>query len=225
MNESAWYPVLLDVRGRRCLVVGAGTVGARKAQSLLAAGALVTLMGVALSDEATRLGSHPGVELVQRAYRSSDLDGMWFVVTAMDDRATTAAVYDDAQRARVWMNAADDPRNCSAILPAVHRDGDVTFAVSTGGASPATAGWLRDRVAGHLGDLPGRLTFAVGLVRDRVRVHRTSEGLPWRTLVDRLAREGTEDLPVIANEWLSASCEPSSCGACTTTCRALFDLP
>lgn len=215
-----WYPVLLDLRGRNCLVVGGGQVGARKAAGLLDCGATVTMVSISVNADARSLVGRSGFELVERAYRTSDLRGVWLVVTAIDDSATTARVHDDAETARVWMNAADDPKNCSVILPATHRDGDVLIAVSTGGASPAAAGWLRDRIAVELGDLPGRLVDGVKDVRDRVRIFRSSEGLPWRSLVDALATADA-DAHSLTSAWLTDNCLPSECGSCGARCGAL----
>ena len=243
MNEPLpWYPVLLDVRGRECLVVGGGAIGARKAEGLHACGATVTVVSIGMGEAILQLAESSGIVIHRRAYEVSDLEDKWLVVTAVTDPAVTAAVYADAKRARVWMNAADDPPHCSVILPAVHRDGEVIVAVSTGGASPATAGWLRDRIAKQAGDLPGRLADAVKEVRSRVRIHRTSEGMPWRDLADLLATEltgagtghgdtapdsgTTDDLErrcrAVANAWLRSSCLPAACGSCQTECGALF---
>ena len=243
-SSPQWYPVLLDLRGRDCLVVGGGSVGARKAEGLLAGGAHVTLVSREIGAEVQRLSGADRLNVVTRAYESSDLDGMWLVVTAVDDRIVTARISADAASRRVWMNAADDPPNCSVILPAVHRDREVIVSVSTAGASPATARWLRDRFAGELGDLPGRLTDEVKSVRDRVRLHRTSEGLPWASLVDRLAsalegeasqgvnrltpgqpaarREFGDRATRTANAWLRMNCIPAACATCRDDCRAIL---
>jgi siroheme synthase-like protein len=70
------------------------------------------------------------------------------VIAATDDPAVNRQVHDDADAAGVWVNAADDPANCTFTLPAVLRRGSVTVSVATGGASPALAAWLRDRLAG-----------------------------------------------------------------------------
>jgi siroheme synthase-like protein len=229
-DTPVWYPVLLDLREKRCLVVGGGHVGMRKVEGLLAAGAVIRWVSIVFSAAAERLAETAGIECVMRAYETSDLDGVWFVVTALDDRSATARVHADARAAGVFMNAADDPPNCSVILPAVHRDGEVIVAVSTGGSSPAVAGWLRDRIASDLADLPGRLAEAVGEVRTRVRRYRSSEGLPWRELADAFAGEiaGGNAVPVgttsgetsIADRWLETRCIPAACGSCTSRCRA-----
>ena len=225
-----WYPVLLDLRGRDCLVVGGGVIGARKAEALLQSGARVKLVSREVGPEVVRLDAlRSEMTVIVRAYETADLANIWFVVTAIDDPAVTAQIKVEADERRIWMNAADDPTNCSVILPAVHRDGDVIVAVSTGGTSPATAAWLRDWVADQFGSMPGRLAEEISRVRDRVRKFRSSEGLPWNALVGSLAtvissNDGSTDPGAIAtatNEWLIANCRSEVCVSCSTNCRAM----
>jgi siroheme synthase-like protein len=199
-----WFPIFVSLEGRRCLVVGGGPIGTRKAESLRNAGAVVTLVATHLSEDARAL---TGVQLVERAYQRSDLAGHWLVITAVDDRSVAAQVSADAQSANVFVNAADDPEFCSFILPAIHRDGDVQVAVSTGGSSPAAASWLRDRIADAIGEMPGRLVEHLKGVRSRVRVLQTSEGLPWRSLIApaSFAIDANDDelLDEITEQWIT----------------------
>ena len=85
------------------------------------------------------------------AYRASDLDHAWLVVAATPDDELNRRVYADAEERKIFCNVADVPELCSFILPALHRRGPITVAVSTGGASPALAQWLRDRFASQVG--------------------------------------------------------------------------
>ena len=100
---------------------------------------------------------------------------------------SNAAVFDDAEAAGVWVNSADDIENCSFTLPAIHRDGAITVAVSTEGQSPAFAAWLRDRVRDALP--VGLADVATQIANERRAVHErgeTTEGLDWRTRIDEL---------------------------------------
>jgi precorrin-2 dehydrogenase / sirohydrochlorin ferrochelatase len=85
------------------------------------------------------------------AYRASDLDHTWLVVAATSDEDLNRRVFADANERRIFCNVADVPELCSFILPALHRRGPITVAVSTAGASPALAQWLRDRFASQVG--------------------------------------------------------------------------
>jgi siroheme synthase-like protein len=135
------FPVFLDLTDVPVLVVGGGSVGTRKALGLLAAGAIVTVVAPVHSAEL----DHSGVRQIRRCFDPADLRHARLVVTATDRVEVNAAVAAAATAAGIWVNSADDPDNCSFILPAVARHGSVNVAVSTGGASPALAKELRDR--------------------------------------------------------------------------------
>jgi siroheme synthase-like protein len=145
--DAPLYPVGLIVAGRRVLVVGGGKVAADKVRNLVACGADVHVVAPRVDDAITAI---EGVTVEQRAYRPGEAagDGYRLVIAATDDPAVNRQVHDDADAAGVWVNAADDPANCTFTLPAVLRRGSVTVSVATGGASPALAAWLRDRLAG-----------------------------------------------------------------------------
>lgn len=132
MGEKQYYLACLDLAGRSCLVVGGGSLAAQKARSLCDCGADVTV--VAPED-----------------YGPGDVSGRFLVVSATDDPALQRRVFADAEAQAVFCNVPDVPELCSFILPAVHRDGPIAIAVSTGGASPALAQRLRDDIAAIVG--------------------------------------------------------------------------
>ena len=199
------YPVSLVVSGRKCLVVGGGRVAARKVEGLLASGARVTVVAPEVIDairswEATPPpGGTPGWLTIEvRPYRSPEAADFRLVMTATGRAEVDHAVFADADAAGVWVNSADDVDNCSFLLPAVHRAGPVTVAVSTGGASPALAGWLRSRLAGSL-------DFDVSVVAELLEEARSlvkgtgisTEALDWDRILESqvvpLVREGRID--------------------------------
>lgn len=142
------YFACLDLNGRDCLVVGGGTVGHEKVSGLLKSGARVTVVAPEISDEVAALP----VELLHREYRTSDLDGRRLVIAATSVEEVNRRVFADAEERNLFCNVADVPELCSFILPAVHRQGPIVVAVSTGGASPALAQVLRDQFASQIGD-------------------------------------------------------------------------
>jgi siroheme synthase-like protein len=183
-DRPSLYPVSLDVCGRSCLVVGGGKVAARKARSLLECGAAVTVITPTLSREMEQLV--PALHtLVGRPYMAGDASAFLLVVTATGIPEVDGAVYMDAEAAGVWANSADDMAHSSFILPAVHRDGPVTVAVSTGGLSPALASWLRTRLAADCGDGIGMLAQLLGEARAHMKeTGRSTESVDWRQLLD-----------------------------------------
>lgn len=146
-----YYPVLLDLTARPCLVIGGGKVAEGKVKGLLAAGARVTVVSPEITPALQHLAEIGQIGWEQRTYREGDLAGAFLAIAATDDRTVTQQVWEEAERRQVLLNAADDPAHCHFILPAVHRQGDLVIAVSTGGKSPALAVQLRDRLAKQFG--------------------------------------------------------------------------
>jgi siroheme synthase-like protein len=125
---TQFYMACLDVEGRRCVVVGDGGMADEKAAGLEACGAAVDRVPAA-------------------KYRRRVLRGAFLVVAATPDRPLNEQIFHDAERRAMLCNVADVPELCNFILPAVHREGTITVAVSTGGASPALAKQLREQIA------------------------------------------------------------------------------
>jgi siroheme synthase (precorrin-2 oxidase/ferrochelatase) len=160
-------PVSLDVAGRSVLVVGDGAVAARRADALAEAGAIVT-----------RVAAHD--------YSRGDA-GRYRLVLVDADPVVNAAVFEDAEAAGVWCNAADDPEHCSFVTPAVIRRGPVTVAVSTGGASPALSSWLRRDLEASVG--PEFTEVALRLADERRRIHAeggSTEDIDWTARIEAL---------------------------------------
>jgi uroporphyrin-III C-methyltransferase/precorrin-2 dehydrogenase/sirohydrochlorin ferrochelatase len=151
------YPLLLDVAGRRVVVVGGGPVAARRASPLADAGAELVIISPFICEELADLVASARVVWRPRGYAEGDLAGAWLVHTATGDSATDDAVAAAADAARVWCIRADDADRSSAWTPAVARVGDVLVAVS-GGGDPRRATALRNAVQTALesGSLPLR---------------------------------------------------------------------
>jgi siroheme synthase-like protein len=131
-------PVTLNLDGVRCLVVGAGPVGQRKAATLAAAGAVVTVVAPERN----------------RSFREGDSAGNRLVVAATDDTDVNERVEADAHAHGAWCNRADRPDGGDLAFAAVLRAGAVTIGVSTDGADPALASSVRDRIATALEEPP-----------------------------------------------------------------------
>jgi siroheme synthase-like protein len=159
-------------------------VAARKARGLVECGATVTVVAPSLSTDMETL--EPSLHAVERRpYRPGDVSDFRLVITATGIPAVDGAVYAEAEAAGVWVNGADDPAHCSFILPAVHRDGAVTVAVSTGGLSPALASWLRDRIGSQYGDGLGTLAELLGEAREHLRASGArTDSVDWAALLD-----------------------------------------
>ena len=147
--SDAYFPVFLDLRDRRCVVLGDGALADVKAASLRDTGAHVVHL--------------------RRAFVDGDLAGAYLAVDASDARHLRDAVRAEAERERVLLNIVDDAPRCDWIAPAVVRRGRLQVAVSTGGASPVLAASLRGQLESLLGPEWEALTDVVGDMRARLR--------------------------------------------------------
>jgi siroheme synthase-like protein len=165
------------------LVVGAGAVGVRKAAQLIEAGARVSVIA-----EEIRAPLPEGVVNVeQRRYVPGDLAAYSLIVSATGDATTNDLIVEEARAARRWLNVVDDPERSSFYFMALHRQGDVTVAVSTAGAAPALAQVVRSMVAEHLP--PNLAEVATTLQEERRVLHElgtTTEDLDWRARIEEL---------------------------------------
>jgi siroheme synthase-like protein len=145
-----YFPIYLDLRGRPALVAGGGPIATGKVTGLLEAGARVTVVAPEVSAVIARLADEQAIVWYARAFEDADLEGQFMVIGATDDKALNARVYQLANAQQRVANAVDDLDNCNFIAAAVARRGELQVAVSTGGASPALAKQLRDRIENEL---------------------------------------------------------------------------
>ena len=167
--RPAHYPAMLDIAGQPVLLVGGGEVAARKAVALLAAGVRLRIVAPALSVSLEQRHANGEIEWQQRAARPDDVIGMALVVCAAGDAAANAAVAERARAEGIPVAVADDPDAGSFITPAVVRRGSLQVAISTGGANPALAAFVRRRVEETVGEEFGRLTELAEEMRERSR--------------------------------------------------------
>jgi siroheme synthase-like protein len=192
------YPVNLVVSGRRCVVVGAGRIAARKIAPLLDAGADVLVVAPAVSDEVRAWAGAGRLTLAERPFVPADLEGAWLATTATGEPAVDHDVFTAGEARRVWVNAADDPANCSFTLMSVVRQGDLVVTIGTGGRSPALAAWLRARFSAELGPEYATLLEMLSDAREELRAGgRSSEEPDWQGVLDsgmlELIRAGRVD--------------------------------
>jgi siroheme synthase-like protein len=205
------YPVNLVVAGRRCVVVGAGRIAARKVDGLLTADADVHVVARELGEQVRAWRDEGRIAVTERDFRPDDLDGAWLATAATDDRAVNHAVYEAGDARGVWVNSADDPDNCSFTLMSVIRRGDVVVTVGTGGRSPALAAWLKERLSAELGREYEILVELLADARDAVQADgRSTEDADWKRALDSgmldLIRAGrVDDAKELLRSCLSSS--------------------
>ncbi len=177
-------PLALDLTGRDVLVLGMGRLGAHKTRQLLEAGARVHVISEHVLVEVPE-----GVASLQvRPYRCGDLAGYFLVVSAIANDPVNDEIVAEAGERHVLLNVVDDPTRCSFYFTAVHRDGDVIVSVSTSGASPSLAQWIRGRIRELL---PSGLGEVAQTLRDeRAALHARGESTErdWSERVEQLTR-------------------------------------
>jgi siroheme synthase-like protein len=173
-------PLAFKLDGVEVLVIGAGQIGARKAAQLIEAGARVTV----ITEEVLAPLPEGVARIEKRRYARGDLRGFSLVVSATGDPLVNDVVVDEARDERLWLNTVDDPERSSFYFMALHRQGDVTVAVSTDGAAPALAQAVRTLVADAL---PSNLASVASTLREeRRQLHESGTSTENRDWAPRI---------------------------------------
>lgn len=182
-------PLVVDLVGRRVVVLGAGRVSHQKVALLLAAGARVTII-----TEQVVVAVDDGVEaIVLRPYQRGDLEGAFLVVSATGNERVNDLVVAEARELNILLNVVDDASRSNFFFTAVHRDGDVVVSVSTEGSSPALAQWVRNAIAKALPNNLADVARRLRLERDAIHARSEStENRAWMQRVEELVSENDE---------------------------------
>ena len=184
-EPPSYYPIFLNVSGKRCVVVGGGQVALRKVGALLAQGANVEVISPDICPELKKLAETGEIGVQRKLYQPGDLKGASIVIAATDEHGVNLEVVKEASSTGVLINVVDDPRNSDFIVPSFLRRGDITVAVSTAGRSPALARKIRARLEKDLEEEYAALAVLV----DEVRMEAKSQGIKvsgddWQKALD-----------------------------------------
>lgn len=183
---KVFYPMFVDLEGRRCLVVGGGPVATEKVEKLLDHGAVVRLVSPELTPElAALVGSGDIAEHRARPYRPEDLEDCFLVIAATNLDAINRMVWQDAEARDMVCNVVDVPALCNFIVPSIVRRGELALAISTGGASPVVAKHIRRRLDETFGPEWEALVELLRDVREELKV-RYRDMPSRRDAVERL---------------------------------------
>jgi precorrin-2 dehydrogenase/sirohydrochlorin ferrochelatase len=178
---SADYPLMLRLAGRRCVVVGGGSVARRKIEGLIVGEADIVVVAPDVQPEIEDFAKAGTLLLERRAFQPSDLDDAVLAFAATNDRDVNQIVADAAFVRGVLVNVADDPAACDFTVPSVVHRGDVTLTASTGGRSPAFARFLREQLDLWLTDERVGLLDLSTELRRQLRATETSiDAASWR---------------------------------------------
>ncbi len=222
MNEG--YYILLDLRGRRCVVVGGGTLATRKVEALCRCGAEVHIVSMQLCDT---LAIRTDVIFHEKDYETADISGAVLVFACTDSREVNRQVSEDCTKLGPLCNAVDDQELCHFTVPAVLKRGPIQVAVGTAGASPYLAGRIRDLIGGWLDrayePFARKLSQLRPMIVDKVeqqdRRKAIFQKLAGRESFDRFKREGTEAWC----EWIEKSTDGKVSTKEATYCTTRID--
>lgn len=164
-----YLPIFYQIKQRACLVVGGGTVAARKVSLLRKAGAEVVVVSPHLCTELEQLKSAGKIRHHERGYEADDLDQCVLVIAATDQRDLNEQISAQAKSRKLPVNVVDNPALCSFIMPSIIDRSPVQIAVSTGGSSPVLARLIRTRLEGLIPSAYGKLGALVESFRERVK--------------------------------------------------------
>jgi precorrin-2 dehydrogenase / sirohydrochlorin ferrochelatase len=196
------YPIMLEVAGRRCVVIGDDAVREGKVEGLLAAGATdVLVLASAPSSRLEELEEVEGVTIERRTWRPADLDGAFLVVGGSRDADERGAIALEARHRGALVNVVDDIPRCDFAAPGVVRRGELLLAVGTGGASPALVRRIRERLETSYGPEWAEVLQILREVREETKPSLPSfreRAERWHAALDpdeasSLVREGRSD--------------------------------
>ena len=193
-----FYPVFLNLTGRRCVIIGGGQIAEGKITKLLDSGAKISVVSPDATQAIQAMAERGDIEFESRKYQAGDLTGAFLAIAATNDRVVNQEIFEEAEKLGILLNAVDDPPRCSFIAPSIVQRGPVTVAISTGGASPALARKLRETLDGssalEWADATSVVSKARQIIKDKqVAVDPQRWQCCMTSEILRLAKSGHEE--------------------------------
>jgi siroheme synthase-like protein len=182
---SVYYPILLNIQGKKCLVVGGGEVALRKVQMLVEHGANVEIVSPTFCPELNQLVKDGTIQAIHRDYETEDLNDVFLAVAATDDIKTNEKVATEARKIGILVNVVDKPDISDFIVPSYFRRGDIIVAVSTSGRSPALARKIRGELERDFKAEYAQLAVIANEVRNELKQRGvTVSGDDWQEVLN-----------------------------------------
>lgn len=195
-----FYPIYLNLRNKKCLVVGGGKVAERKVRSLLECGARVYVVSPEVTPALEQLAREGAITFVRRTYTTTDLEGSFLVIGATDDEKTNQRIADDCFERNMLVNIVDDPPKCNFIVPAVVRQGALSISISTDGNSPVLARKIKEKLKQEYGPEYAKFLEIMGDLRRKIISSVPDESVRRQMFEDlvnsdiiNLIKEGNEE--------------------------------
>lgn len=184
-RPNYYYPIFLNIKDKKCVVIGGGNVAYRKIKALIECGAKVTVISPDFSKDLLKISRKNSIQLIKRSYRKGDIKDATIVIAATANKEVNRKISEDSKNAGAIVNVVDDIERSNYIVPSFFRRGNLTIAVSTGGKSPYIARKIKEMLENSFGKEYGLLIDLVGEMRTRMlesdlRINRRQ----WESLVD-----------------------------------------
>ena len=184
----AKYPIYLELSGRRVVIIGAGPVAVRKAQTLLEAGARLIIIAEQINDMPASLCSGSDAELIKSRYSKEYLAGAVLVIAATNKPKLNEQIYKDCQKLEILCNVVDEPQLCDFFVPAVTKRGGLQIAVGTDGHCPAYAGHIRKKLEKIFTDKHGEFLAELEPLRKQI-IENMPDPADRKTLLGQLVND------------------------------------
>ena len=193
LSDTVWYnttmskyPIFLELGERRSVVIGGGSVAARKAQALLNAGTRLVVVAERIDNMMTVICQGKDAELIKARYAKEYLAGAVLVIAATNNNQLNKQIYKDCQELEILCNVVDVPELCDFYVPAVVKRGDLQIAIGTEGRCPAYAGHIRKKLEKIFTEKHGQFLTELAELRKRI-IKEVAEPADRKALLGELA--------------------------------------
>lgn len=162
------FPLFIDLRGKKCIVVGGGNVAARKIEALIGFEADITVISPEVTDRIKELEQAGELSIIPRGYRADDLEEAFLAIAATSDRQTNERVYSEAARKNILVNVADNGSKCTFIFPSLVKRNDLVIGISTSRGYPSLSKKVRQEIESAVPEAYGELLELLKTFRSRV---------------------------------------------------------
>jgi precorrin-2 dehydrogenase/sirohydrochlorin ferrochelatase len=167
-HSSGYFPVFLEIKDKKVVVIGGGVIAQRKIETLLEAEADIIVASKKINHQIRKYEEKGRIRIIGHEYAKNLLENVFMVIAATDDSELNHRISQDAMEKGLLINAVDQPKDCNFIFPSVLKRGDLVLAISTSGKSPALAKKLREQLEQEFGDEYEILLNIMGYLRQEI---------------------------------------------------------
>jgi len=163
-----YYPACLDIKGKKCVVVGGGEVAERKVNLLLRCGADITIISPDLTEGLEEFSLNGEIKYIKDEFKEKHLKNAFLVIGATDNHKVNLKIYKEGSKNEILVNIADSPDLCNFTVPSVVERGELVIAISTGGKSPSLSKKIREELEARYGIEYAEFLKMIGELRERI---------------------------------------------------------